>query len=90
MKSMAEDQIDRMEKDNAKNDYDLGLGKGRSMAYFNTPEKADDKRKSITCMHRKKHECTANMVAMRKLKAGRIKHMNQNKVKNINIASHGG
>ena len=88
--SMAEDQIDRMEKDNAKNDYDLVLGKGRSMAYFNTPEKPDDKRKSITCMHKKKHKCTTDMVAMRsKLKAGRIKHMNQNKVRNINSKSWG-
>ena len=34
MKSVAEDQIDRMERDNAKNDYeyDLVMGKGRSMA----------------------------------------------------------
>ena len=89
MKSMAEDQIDRIEKDNAKSDYDLVLGKGRSMAYFSTPEKANDKRKSITCMHKKKHDCTTNMVAMRKLKAGRIKHMNQNKVRNINGKSWG-
>ena len=36
MKSMAEDQIDRIEKDNVKSDYDLVLGKGRSMAYFST------------------------------------------------------
>ena len=27
MKSMAEDQLDRMGKDNAKNDHDLVLGK---------------------------------------------------------------
>ena len=40
-------------------------------------------------MHKKKHDCTTNMVAMRKLKAGRIKHMNQNKVRNINGKSWG-
>jgi len=37
-KSTAEDQIDRMEKDNAENDHDLVWGKGRSMAYFSTPD----------------------------------------------------
>ena len=53
MKSMAEDQIDRMEKDNAKNDYDLVLGKGRSMAYFSALEKANDKGKaSHACIER--------------------------------------
>ena len=40
-------------------------------------------------MHKKKHDCTTNMVAMRKLKAGRIKHMNQNKVRSINGKSWG-
>ena len=78
-----------MKKDNAKNDHDLVLGKGRSMAYFSTPEGADDKRKSTTCMHRKKHGCTQNIIAMRKLKAGRIRHMNQNKIRNINDKSWG-
>ena len=34
MESMAEDQIDKMEKDTAKNEYDLVWGKGRSMAFF--------------------------------------------------------
>ena len=59
------------------------------MAYFSTPENANDKRRSVTCMHKKKHDCTTNMLAMRKLKAGRIKHMNQNKVRNINGKSGG-
>ena len=86
MKSMAEDQIDRIEKDNAKSDYDLVLGKGRSMAYFSTPEKANDKRKSITCMHKKKHDCTTNMVAMRKLKAGRILRCGVQKVQDKMLA----
>ena len=51
------------------------MGKGRSMAYFSTPEKANDKRKSTTCMHRNEHECTTTMdgckLAMRKLKTGK-------------------
>ena len=51
--------------------------------------KADDKRKSITCMHRKKHGCTTDMIAMRKLNAGRLRHMNQNRIRNINGKSWG-
>ena len=54
--------MDRIEKDNVKNDYDLVSGKGRSMAYFSTPEEADERRKSTTCMHRKKHGCTRDII----------------------------
>ena len=76
MQSMAdlENQLDMIEKNNAKNDYDLVLGKGRSMVILASRRKRMKNEKNTMCMHRKKHGCTRDIIAMRKLKAGRIRH----------------